>query len=172
MTLTSYQNKLCVINGPNMNLLGIREPELYGHTTLDELLTKISTIAKEQGVEFSSFQSNHEGALIDYINEQYIDFVKKPNTRLAFIVNFAGYTHTSVALFDALSMFPKKTVLIYEVHLTNIFSRETFRHHSFVSKIADETIVGLGVYGYEVALLKILDVFKSFRNSDFCTPLG
>lgn len=171
-TSASEQDKIYILNGPNLNLLGIREPDLYGHISLEDVIKKLLISANEYHVQLEHFQSNHEGALIDFINQQYIDFVKNPHINLGFIVNFGAYTHTSIALLDALSMFPKKNVLIYEVHLTNIFSRETFRQHSFVSKIANETIVGLGVHGYEVALFKILDAFKSFRNSDICTSLG
>lgn len=160
--MTKFHKRVCVINGPNLNLLGLREPSLYGNTPLSEIIDKLLTLAATNQTELVHFQSNHEGALIDFINAQYVEFLQNPHTSLAFIVNFAAYSHTSIALLDALAMFPEKTVPIFEVHISNIFERESFRRHSFVSKIARETIVGLGANGYEMALLKILDVFKSF----------
>lgn len=162
------KSRICVVNGPNLNLLGIREPEIYGITTLSEIVQKLLTVAQEKNAELIHFQSNHEGALIDFLNEEYLKFNKNPEMRLGFIVNLAGYTHTSIALFDSLSMFPKNLVPIYEVHLSNIFLRESFRHHSFVSKIASETIVGLGVTGYEIALDKIFHFFESLHHTSIC----
>ena len=126
--------KFLVINGPNLNMLGIREPHIYGAQNYEALLGVIDSACRDAGVEYEAFQSNHEGAIVDKIQEAYgkIDGI---------VINPAAYTHTSVAILDAL-----KTVSIptYEVHISDISTREEFRQHSFVSYVAVETIAGLG----------------------------
>ena len=132
-----------VIHGPNLNLLGVREPEVYGSTTLDEINGSLQVLAHEAGVKLSSFQSNGEGELINHIHEAIdngIDFI---------IINPAAYTHTSIALRDALAA---TGLPFIEVHLSNIFARESFRRESYFSDLALGVISGLGAKGYELAL--------------------
>lgn len=137
--------KFLIINGPNLNMLGIREPDIYGAQNYEELLRVIGAACDEAGVEYETFQSNHEGAIVDKIQEAYgkVDGI---------VINPAAYTHTSVAILDAL-----KTVSIptFEVHISDISAREPFRQHSFVSYVAVETIAGLGFEGYRQAVLKL-----------------
>ena len=137
--------KFLIINGPNLNMLGIREPDIYGAQNYEELLRVIANACDEAGVECETFQSNHEGAIVDKIQEAYgrVDGI---------VINPAAYTHTSVAILDAL-----KTVAIptYEVHISDISTREPFRQHSFVSYVAIDTIAGLGFEGYRQAILKL-----------------
>ena len=133
---------ILVIQGPNLNLLGSREPEVYGKTTLEDIHTKLSTIAKSNSVDLSTFQSNHEGELIDRIQkakQDGVDFI---------IINPGGFTHTSVALRDALA---GVAIPFIEVHLSNIHQREEFRKHSYLSDIAKGVICGLGPIGYALA---------------------
>ncbi len=135
--------KLLLLNGPNLNLLGQREPETYGAMTLADLETRCIALANELGHELSCFQHNDEGALIQRIHTAYTDHI-------AFIVfNPAAYTHTSIALRDALLAV---AIPFIEVHLSNVYRRETFRHHSYLSDIAQGVICGLGPVGYELAL--------------------
>lgn len=148
--------QVCVLNGPNLNLLGLREPHIYGTNTLEEINLKLEKIANEFGAQFEHFQSNSESALIDFLNQKFIDLNNNQYISLGFIINFAAYSHTSIALRDALSVFPKNRCFIYEVHLSNIFARESFRHHSHMSAVVDGVICGLGAIGYEAALNCIL----------------
>jgi len=132
--------RILVLQGPNLNLLGTREPELYGSETLDQIHTHVSRRALDLGLEVIFFQSNHEGVLIDRLHER--DFE-------AAIVNAAGLTHTSVSLRDALLAVGRPFV---EVHLTDPSAREPFRHVNFLADIAIESVVGQGASGYSVAL--------------------
>lgn len=134
--------KLLIINGPNLNMLGIREPEIYGNRDYPALCTYIKEAATEVGASFEIYQSNHEGAIVDKIQEAYgnVDGI---------VINPAAYTHTSVAIADALSAVAIPTV---EVHLSDVTKREAFRHHSFVSPIAKKTYMGLGFEGYKKAI--------------------
>jgi 3-dehydroquinate dehydratase-2 len=134
---------ILLLNGPNLNLLGAREPEIYGSATLQSIEAKLGELARTRGHTLSAFQSNAEHELIDKLHaakHEGIAFV---------IVNPAGYSHTSVALRDA---FLAVDVPFIEVHLSNVFARETFRQHSYLSDIAVGCIVGLGPIGYELAL--------------------
>jgi 3-dehydroquinate dehydratase-2 len=133
---------ILVINGPNLNLLGQREPEIYGYDTLDDINARLEKQAQAAGKSIAFFQSNHEGALIDAIHQARL-------TTKGLIINPGGYSHTSVALRDALSAYSHP---IIEVHLSNIHQREGFRHHSFVSRVATGVICGLGAQGYALAL--------------------
>lgn len=134
---------LLLLNGPNLNLLGTREPGLYGAVTLEQISARLSQLAAEFGHHLSSFQSNAEAELINRIHEA-------PTTHVAFILfNPAAFTHTSVALRDALL---GVKIPFIEVHLSNVHAREPFRHHSYFSDIAVGTITGLGASGYELAL--------------------
>ena len=131
-----------VLNGPNLNLLGRREPEVYGRATLDEISTMVSARAKTHGLKIVFRQSNHEGELVDWVQEA--------RTKSAgVILNGGAYTHTSVALHDALRMLDKPLI---EVHLSNPLAREPFRHHSYVSAVAKGVILGLGAQGYLAAI--------------------
>ena len=142
--------KILVLHGPNLNLLGEREPELYGRTSLAEIDARLREQAAARGAAVESFQSNHEGALIDRIQAAR-------RTHQAIIINPAGLTHSSVALRDALAA---TSLPVVEVHLSNIYAREPFRHHSYVSGIALGQISGLGAKGYELALEALLDRLK------------
>jgi len=134
---------ILLLNGPNLSLLGLREPGLYGHVTLEQVHERMAQLAAEAGHRLTAFQSNSESELIARIHEA-------PAGHVAFIVfNPAGFTHTSVALRDALLAVK---IPFVEVHLTNVHAREPFRHHSYFSDIALGTITGLGAVGYELAL--------------------
>jgi 3-dehydroquinate dehydratase II len=135
--------RILVIHGPNLNLLGTREPQVYGHITLPQIDAELTTMAADAGATLHSFQSNHEGALIDRIQAARIDGTQY------ILINPAGLTHTSVALRDALAAVALPFV---EVHISNIHQRETFRHHSYLSALAVGVICGLGVNGYRLAL--------------------
>jgi len=134
--------KILILNGPNLNLLGIREPDIYGRETLADIEQRCVKKAKALGFEITMRQSNHEGELIDWIHEAITKWS-------AIIINPAAYTHTSVAIMDALKLV---NCPIVEVHSSNIHQRETFRHHSYVSLVATGVICGFGSAGYEVAL--------------------
>lgn len=134
--------KILVINGPNLNMLGIREPGIYGKQSFEALEEFIKTSAENLGADVSLFQSNHEGEIVDVIQSAYGVFD-------AIVINPAAYTHTSVAILDALKAVGLPTV---EVHLSDINSREEFRRHSYVSLAAEKTICGLGFDGYKLAL--------------------
>jgi 3-dehydroquinate dehydratase-2 len=132
-----------VLNGPNLNLLGTREPEIYGRDTLDEIARRLEARAKELGVAIDMRQSNHEGHLVDWLQEAGANGAK------AVILNAAAYTHTSVALRDAISAI---AVPVIEVHLSNPYAREHFRHRSMVAPVAKGSICGFGAEGYVLAL--------------------
>jgi 3-dehydroquinate dehydratase II len=134
--------RILVLNGPNLNLLGSREPEIYGRETLGDIAERLVYLGRELDVEVDCFQSNHEGALIDRVHAAR-------GSANAIIVNPAGLTHTSVALRDA---FLGVAIPFVEVHLSNVFRREAFRHQSFFSDMALGVISGLGAHGYEAAL--------------------
>ncbi len=142
-TASSGKPRILVLNGPNLNLLGSREPEVYGRDTLAEIDQRLVNLAAAAGVELDSFQSNGEAALIDRVQQARLDEV-------AFIlINPAGFTHTSIALRDALAAV---RIPFIEVHLSNVFAREPFRRKSFFSDLAVGVISGLGPSGYELAL--------------------
>ena len=135
--------RILVLHGPNLNLLGTREPDVYGSTTLADIHVMMEARAHADGVQIESFQSNSEGGLIDRVQAagaEGIEFI---------IINPGGYTHTSVALRDALAAV---RIPFIEVHLSNVFAREAFRQHSYFSEIAVGTISGLGAQGYALAL--------------------
>ena len=130
---------ILVINGPNINMLGIREPDIYGKQTYEALVQLIKEYADSKGVSVSFFQSNHEGAIADAIQQAYFDKVD------GIVINPAAYTHTSVAILDALKAVAIPTV---EVHISDINSRDEFRRHSFISPVCAATICGKGFAGY------------------------
>ncbi len=135
--------KILVINGPNMNMLGVRQPEIYGKATYDDLVAMIRAEADRQGVEVDFFQSNHEGSLVDMVQQAWFDRVD------GIIINPAAYTHTSVALLDAVKAVGIPTV---EVHISDPDSREEFRHVSYIRAACIATIRGHGLEGYLEAL--------------------
>jgi 3-dehydroquinate dehydratase-2 len=140
--------RILVIHGPNLNLLGTREPEIYGSTTLSDINLSLARLAEAAGVALEAFQSNHEGALIERIHAAREQGVG------AIIINPAAYTHTSVALRDALAAV---AIPFVEVHLSNVHAREGFRHHSYFSDLAIGVICGLGHDGYRLALEYLLN---------------
>ncbi len=134
--------KILIINGPNLNLLGTREPEIYGKTTLKDIETQLQTRAEKLNVEIECFQSNHEGEIVDKIHSAKNNFD-------AIIINPAAYTHTSVAIRDAFASVDIPTI---EVHISNVYSREEFRHNSLIAPVVVGQIAGLGIQGYLLAL--------------------
>ncbi|SHH54036.1 type II 3-dehydroquinate dehydratase [Pollutimonas bauzanensis] len=134
---------ILVLHGPNLNLLGSREPEVYGRHTLADINQRLQQLATENGASCTAFQTNHEGGLVDRIQaarDDQTDFI---------LINAAAYTHTSVAVRDALAAVG---IPFIEVHLSNVYKREPFRHHSYLSDTALGVVAGLGPFGYEAAL--------------------
>jgi len=136
-----------VLNGPNLNLLGTREPEMYGHETISDVEALCRDTAAGLGHEIDFRQSNHEGVLIDYIHEAGRRI--KEGEVLGVVFNPAAYTHTSVALHDAIK---GADVPVIEVHISNVHTREAFRHHSYISPVALGVVVGMGVQGYALGI--------------------
>ena len=141
--------KILVLNGPNINFLGIREPQIYGSQTYNDLLEKIKTYAEKKCVDVSFFQSNHEGALVDAIQQAYFDKID------GIVFNPAAYTHTSVAILDALKAVSIPTV---EVHISKVEERDSFRQISYVRQVAVKTITGKGFDGYLEAIDALLEL--------------
>lgn len=141
---------IAVLNGPNLNLLGLREPEIYGIQTLDDLEAACAEAAEQIGLAIDFRQTNGEGELITWVQECR-------GRADGIVINPAGYSHTSVALMDALHAVD---IPVIEVHLSNIFTRETFRHHSYVSMAARGVICGLGFAGYRLALQAIAEIVE------------
>ena len=146
--------QLLALNGPNLNLLGTREPSVYGADTLSQIMGRLTELAARAGHQLVTFQSNSEGALIDRIH------AAAGNTSMI-LFNPGGYTHTSIALRDALLAV---SIPFVEVHLSNVHAREAFRHHSYFSDIAAGTITGFGPLGYELALQAVLHRLATPRS--------
>ena len=144
-------NKIIIINGPNLNLLGEREQSQYGSTTFDELRNKCLKKSKEVGINIEFAQSNVEGELVNLIQDSREKYD-------GMIINAAGFTHTSVAIRDALDLFKKP---IIELHISNIYKREEFRHKSLISDVVTGGIFGLGVEGYILAIISIEKILKN-----------
>lgn len=142
--------KILILHGPNLNLLGTREPEVYGSMSLDDINKKMIELGKELGVELKCLQSNHEGALIDALHDAR-------TWASGVVFNPGGYTHTSVALRDAISAIG---IPVIEVHLSNVYAREEFRHKSLISAVCKGKISGFGWRSYELGLRGLLDVLK------------
>lgn len=140
--------KILLLNGPNLNMLGTREPEKYGNITLEVIENRIVKLGAENGAEVETFQSNHEGEIIEKIQQTKCD---------GLIINAGGFTHTSVAIRDAISAVGIPTV---EVHMTNIHAREEFRHKSLISGVSIAQVVGFKEKSYEYALLGLLEAIK------------
>jgi 3-dehydroquinate dehydratase-2 len=146
--MPATMKRILVIHGPNLNRLGRREPEIYGRDTLEDINAELVEAGEARGIAVETFQSNHEGALVDRI-QQAADTVD------GLIINPAAYTHTSIALRDALQMLD---IPIIEVHLSNIYRRASFRHHSMTAAAATGQIAGLGKNGYRLALAALADM--------------
>ncbi len=140
-----------LLNGPNLNLLGLRQPEIYGAETLADVLARCTALAADLGLSLTAHQSNHEGALVEMIHAAR-------GTSAAIVINPGAYSHTSVAILDALNAYDG---LVMEVHISNIHKRETFRHHSYVSARADGVIAGCGTEGYLLALRRLASLLVS-----------
>ena len=141
---------ILLIHGPNLQLLGKRQPKIYGSQTLEDINLHLSEIALQRGVELKTFQSNHEGEIVSCIGD-HIDWAD------GVLINPAAYTHTSVAIRDALSAV---NLPVIEIHLSNIYARESFRHHSYISAIAVGVIGGFGAYSYDLALDAMIHILK------------
>lgn len=131
-----------ILNGPNLNLLGQREPEIYGSATLSDIEARTTALGRSLGFDVEFRQTNHEGVLVDWIQEAR-------NGACGVVINAAAFTHTSVAIHDALKA---SALPVYEVHISNVFAREPFRHHSYISSLAAGVIAGCGIEGYDFAL--------------------
>lgn len=147
----SANKRILVVNGPNLNLLGKREPEIYGSQTLTDVVTELEQIAQNQNVDLTHIQSNHEGELIDAIHQAM-------GTIGYIVINPAAFTHTSVALRDALA---GVNIPFFEVHISNVHARESFRHKSYLSDKAEGVICGFGVDGYKYALLQAISKLEN-----------
>ncbi|MDT3343924.1 MULTISPECIES: type II 3-dehydroquinate dehydratase [Microbacterium] len=147
----STSRRLLLVNGPNLNLLGIREPDVYGHATLDDVVALVERTAAESGYEVRAVQSNHEGVLIDAIHAARTDCA-------GIVINPGGLTHTSVVLRDALS---GVALPVAEVHISDVSAREPFRHHSYVADVAVVHVAGRGVAGYADATRELLSTLAS-----------
>jgi 3-dehydroquinate dehydratase-2 len=143
--------RVLVIHGPNLNLLGSRDPHVYGRRTLEEINTSLTTLGLRLGVSVDTFQSNHEGALVDRIQQA-------AGVYAGIIINAAAYTHTSVAIRDALAAL---SIPVIEVHLSNIHKREAFRHTSLTAAVVTGQIVGLGATGYQLALRALAEMIPA-----------
>jgi 3-dehydroquinate dehydratase-2 len=140
-----------LLNGPNLNLLGLRQPEIYGSETLADVIARATALAGDLGLDLTALQSNHEGQLVDWIQGAR-------GTSAGIIINPGAYSHTSVAILDALNAFEGP---VLEVHISNIHKREAFRHHSFVSQRAEGVIAGFGTEGYLLALRRMATLLQA-----------
>ena len=137
-----------ILNGPNLNLLGKRQPEIYGYETLDDVERNCAAVAAEKGFEVQLFQSNYEGGIVELIH-------RARDEACAIVINPGAYTHTSVAILDALNAFEGP---VFECHISNVHKRESFRHHSYVSLRADGVMAGFGVEGYALCVRRVCSV--------------
>ena len=151
MEQSKDNRQVLIIHGPNLNMLGKREPEIYGKTTLDEINSMLEEHGKRLGIAVETFQSNHEGAIVDKIQEA-------AKAQKGIIINPAAYTHTSVAIRDALLLLD---IPVIEIHISNIYKREPFRHKSMISDVATAQIVGFGIKGYSMALEALAGMIQS-----------
>lgn len=149
------QYSILVLHGPNLNLLGKREPNLYGNLTLNQINLLLTEEAEQLGVELETLQSNHEGVLVDAIHDAW-------GKRQGIIINAGAYTHTSVAIRDALLGIKIPTV---EVHLSNIYQRESFRHHSYIAPVAIGQISGFGAQSYRLGLIAIVTYLQGAEQT-------
>lgn len=145
-------NVVYVLNGPNLNLLGTREPETYGAATLKDAESMCRAAAKRHKLDLVFRQTNHEGELIDWVHEA------GAREALGIVINAGAYTHTSVAIHDALRAV---TMPVVEVHITNVFAREPFRHHSYVAPAASASLCGFGIEGYALAIMGLVAIHEN-----------
>ncbi|MGD2184950.1 MAG: type II 3-dehydroquinate dehydratase [Desulfobacterales bacterium] len=157
MAENTSNRKVLVIHGPNLNMLGTREPDVYGHQTLEEINTALNAQADRLGLQIETFQSNHEGDIVDKIQQAHDSFH-------GIIINPAAYTHTSIAIRDALSLL---TIPVVEIHISNIYKRETFRRTSLISAVVTAQISGFGSHGYMLALEGLAQVLSAMRSDFF-----
>ncbi|SIS64826.1 3-dehydroquinate dehydratase [Roseivivax lentus] len=141
---------ITLLNGPNLNLLGQRQPEIYGHETLADVARDCTALAEAGGFALTALQSNHEGQIVDWIHEAR-------HAAAGIVINPGAYSHTSVAILDALNAYDGP---VMEVHISNIHKRESFRHHSYVSARADAVFAGAGTDGYRFAVMRLLTLLK------------
>jgi 3-dehydroquinate dehydratase-2 len=151
MKQSKSKNNVLIIHGPNLNMLGKREPEIYGNTTLDEINSNLEKLGGKLGLAVETFQSNHEGAIVDKIQETV-------GLQKGIIINPAAYTHTSIAIRDALLSLD---IPVIEIHISNIYKREPFRRTSMISDVATAQIAGFGVKGYGMALEALAEMIQS-----------
>ncbi|MBM7584589.1 3-dehydroquinate dehydratase-2 [Bacillus pakistanensis] len=144
-------HKLLLLNGPNLNRLGKREPEIYGNTTLTDLEDRLRTLSKDEGFELECFQSNHEGEIIDRIHDA------EDNGLKGIILNPGAFTHYSYAIRDAISAV---SLPVIEIHISNVHQREAFRHHSVTAGVTIGQIVGFGLFGYELAIRALVHYLR------------
>jgi 3-dehydroquinate dehydratase-2 len=142
MNENTSQKKILVVHGPNLNMLGEREPDIYGHQSLDEIDARLQAIGDKLGIDVETFQSNHEGVIVEKIQQA-------AGTCDGMLINPAAYTHTSIAIRDALALL---SIPIVEIHLSNIYKREPFRHKSMIADVVDARIAGFGPDSYLLAL--------------------
>lgn len=154
---TTQQEKVLIIHGPNLNMLGKREPEIYGSTTLAEIDEELIQQGKRNTIQVETFQSNHEGAIVEKIQQAFISGIH------GIIINPAAFTHTSIAIRDALLLIKAP---IIEIHLSNIYKRESFRHKSMTAGVVTAQISGLGVTGYSLALEAMIRLIR--EKSNYC----
>ncbi|WP_217586682.1 type II 3-dehydroquinate dehydratase [Lentibacillus saliphilus] len=147
-------NRLLLLNGPNMNLLGTREKDIYGAYSLEDLENELHQFSVKKGYTMDCFQSNHEGELIDQIHAASGKYV-------GIVFNPAAYTHTSIAIRDAIKAIQ---VPVIEVHMSNVYARETFRHTSMIAPVCEGQITGLGITGYRLAVLALIDLNRKGEN--------
>lgn len=140
-----------LLDGPNLNLLGLRQPEIYGRETLDDVSSRVADLAEELGLRVKALHSNHEGQLVDWIQAAR-------GTSAGIIINPGAYSHTSIAILDALNAYDGPVI---EVHISNIHKRDSFRHHSYVSHRADGVIAGCGTEGYLLALRRLASLLAA-----------
>lgn len=152
----AINKKILLINGPNLNLLGSREPETYGNTTLRDIEELLIKKALSLNIVLTTVQSNSEGALVDAIHSAKIDNIQ------CVIINPGAYTHTSIALRDA---FLSTELAFIEVHISNVYARESFRHTSYLSDISKGVIIGHGLFGYELALIRANNIIETEYNN-------
>lgn len=149
-------SRFVLLNGPNLGLLGRRQPHLYGTTTLADIQSRLQARLLGTGFHLEAFQHDIEGELVAFLGRVFLEHEEKKHLTQGLIFNPGAYTHTSIALRDACDMLAQAGIPLVEVHLSNVFAREPFRHHSYLSPVAKGVIVGLGAQGYELALEALL----------------
>jgi 3-dehydroquinate dehydratase II len=157
-------NKIHLINGPNLSLLGLRNPSVYGHTTLEQITMQLEAMCAKHSIGLESFQSDIEGELIANLGTLFRSAKAGLTPSLGIVFNPGAYAHTSVALRDAAELMKEVNIPVIEVHLSNIYARENFRQHSYVSQVAKGSICGLGAEGYKLACQWILDLSAHKRH--------